>query len=220
MPKSTVHLLRHGEVQNPDRILYGRIPGYGLSELGMEMAERAGKYFGEQAADGAKLVRLVASPLLRAQQTAAPTAAALELPILTDERVIEAGNRFEGLSRIANRLREPRYWPYIINPLKPSWGEPYSEQVARMRLAMQEHRKAALAEAGDGAEVVIVSHQLPIWVTRRASQGQRLWHDPRQRECTLASITSFEFSDDQLVNLSYHEPCTDLLAGAANIPGA
>ncbi|TLK50934.1 histidine phosphatase family protein [Glutamicibacter sp. V16R2B1] len=220
MPKSTVHLLRHGEVQNPDRILYGRIPGYGLSELGMEMAERAGKYFGEQAAEGAKLVRLVASPLLRAQQTAAPTAAALELPILTDERVIEAGNRFEGLSRIANRLREPRYWPYIINPLKPSWGEPYSEQVDRMRLAMQEHRRAAVAEAGDGAEVVIVSHQLPIWVTRRASQGQRLWHDPRQRECTLTSITSFEFSDDQLVNLSYHEPCADLLAGAANIPGA
>nr|WP_054821858.1 histidine phosphatase family protein [Arthrobacter sp. JCM 19049] len=89
-----------------------------------------------------------------------------------------------------------------------------------MRLAMQEHRKAAVAEAGDGAEVVIVSHQLPIWVTRRASQGQRLWHDPRQRECTLTSITSFEFSDDQLVNLSYHEPCADLLAGAANIPGA
>lgn len=220
MPKSTVHLLRHGEVFNPDRILYGRIPGYGLSELGLEMAQRAGEYFAGQRDQGAKLVRLVASPLVRAQQTAEPSSRALELPIHTDERVIEAGNRFEGLSRVASRLREPRYWSYVVNPFKPSWGEPYREQVARMREAMDEHRKAALAEAGEGAEVVIVSHQLPIWVTRRASQRQPLWHDPRSRECTLTSITSFEFEGDQLVNLSYHEPNADLLAGAANIPGA
>lgn len=220
MPKSTVHLLRHGEVQNPDRILYGRIPGFGLSELGFAMADRAGEYFGQRQVDGAKLVRLVASPLLRAQQTAEPTAQALQLPILTDERVIEADNRFEGLSRVARRLSEPKYWSYVINPFRPSWGEPYREQVARMREAMAEHRKAALEEAGDGAEVIIVGHQLPIWVTRRASQQQPLWHDPRRRECTLTSVTSFEFSGDQLVGLSYHEPNADLLAGAANIPGA
>lgn len=220
MPKSTVHLLRHGEVFNPDRILYGRIPGYGLSELGFEMARRAGEHFGSQRDAGAKLVRVIASPLVRAQQTAEPTAQRLDLPILTDERVIEAENRFEGLSKVATKLRQPKYWSYVVNPFRPSWGEAYWDQVARMRAAMDEHRKAALAEAGDGAEIVIVSHQLPIWVTRRASQGQPLWHDPRQRECTLSSITSFEFDGDQLVDLRYNEPNADLLAGAANIPGA
>lgn len=220
MPKSTVHLLRHGEVFNPDRILYGRIPGYGLSDLGRQMAERAGEYFAARQAEGANVVRLVASPLVRAQQTAEPTAKALNLPVITDERVIEADNRFEGMSRVARRLRDPRYWSYVVNPFKPSWGEPYRAQVARMRQAMDEHRRAALAEAGDGAEVIIVGHQLPIWVTRRASQRQALWHDPRRRECTLTSVTSFEFDGDQLVNLSYNEPNADLLAGAANIPGA
>lgn len=220
MPKSTVHLLRHGEVFNPDGILYGRIPGYGLSELGFEMARRAGEHFAEQHQAGAKLVRVVASPLLRAQQTAEPTASTLDLPIHTDERVIEAGNRFEGMSKVATQLRQPKYWSYVRNPFKPSWGEAYRDQVTRMREAMQEHRQAAVREAGDGAEVVIVSHQLPIWVTRRASQGQRLWHDPRQRECTLTSVTSFEFEGDQLVDLRYTEPNADLLAGAANIPGA
>src|SRR5699024_4916783 len=123
----------------------------------------------------------------------APTAQALELPILTDDRVIEADNQLQGLSKVAQHLKSPRYWPLLVNPLKPSWGEPYVEQVARMREAMDFHRKAALEEHGDCVEIVIVSHQLPIWVTRRAAEGKPLWHDPRKRECTLTSITSFEF---------------------------
>lgn len=220
MPRSTVHLLRHGEVFNPDKVLYGRIPGYGLSPLGFEMADRAGEYFEAKAAQGAKIVRLVASPLIRAQQTAQPTAQALDLPVLTDDRVIEAGNKFEGLSRVSKRLRNPRLWPLLRNPVQPSWGEPYAQQVARMREAMDEHRRLALEAGGDGAETIIVSHQLPIWVTRRSAEGHRLWHDPRRRECTLTSVTSFEFDGDQLVSVSYDEPSRDLLAGAANIPGA
>lgn len=217
---STVHLLRHGEVFNPDRMLYGRIPGFGLSDLGFQMADGAGEYFAKRQADGGNVVRLVASPLLRAQQTAAPTSKALDLQIHTDERVIEAGNKLEGLSKVAEHLRQPKYWPLLVNPLKPSWGEAYVEQVARMRQAMDEHRKAAVAEHGEGSEVIIVSHQLPIWVTRRAAEKKRLWLDPRQRECTLASITSFDFEGDELVSVRYTEPCPELLAGAANIPGA
>ncbi|MGP9487380.1 histidine phosphatase family protein [Glutamicibacter sp. AOP5-A2-7] len=220
MPVSTVHLLRHGEVSNPNRVLYGRIPGYGLSELGFQMADRAGEYFAKRQAEGARVVRLVASPLLRAQQTAQPAAQALGLPIITDDRVIEAGNSFEGLAQIKTHLKNPRYWPLLRNPLKPSWGEPYAEQVARMRQAMDAQRQAAVAEHGDGAEIIIVSHQLPIWVTRRAGEGKPLWHDPRQRECTLSSITSFEFDGDELRSVNYTEPSPDLLAGAANIPGA
>mgnify|MGYP000896358799 FL=1 len=206
MPLSTVHLLRHGEVFNPDRMLYGRIPGFGLSELGFQMADAAGEYFAKRQADGGNVVRLVASPLLRAQQTAAPTSKALDLQIHTDERVIEAGNKLEGLSKVAEHLRQPKYWPLLVNPLKPSWGEAYVEQVARMRQAMDEHRKAAVADHGEGSEVIIVSHQLPIWVTRRAAEKKRLWHDPRQRECTLASITSFDFEGDDLVSVRYTEP--------------
>jgi len=220
MPLSTVHLLRHGEVYNPDRILYGRIPGFGLSDLGFKMADAAGEFFAQRQADGANVVRLVASPLIRAQQTAAPTSRALDLPIHTEDRVIEAGNKLQGLSKVADHLRQPKYWPLLVNPLKPSWGEPYAEQVQRMREAMDDHRRAAVAEHGEGAEVIIVSHQLPIWVTRRAAEKKPLWHDPRQRECTLASITSFDFEGDELVSVRYTEPCPELLAGAANIPGA
>lgn len=220
MPEATVHLLRHGEVHNPDRVLYGRLPSFRLSALGQEMAECAAGYFSERRDDGATISYLVASPLTRAQETAAPTAKALGLEIVTDERIIEAENHFEGLADIRSHLNQPRHWPHLYNPFRPSWGEPYVAQAARMRKAIDDARRIAVERGGEGAEAVLVSHQLPIWVTRLASEGKRLWHDPRRRQCTLASVTSLEFDDGRLIGVRYAEPCAHLLPGAANLPGA
>lgn len=225
MQRSTVHLVRHGEVYNPEGVLYGRLPEFHLSELGQRMARQVAGYFEQRQEDGARIVHLVASPLVRAQETARPIAAALGLGLATDERVIEAENRFEGMSKIKSRLRQPRYWPLLVNPFRPSWGEPYHEQVERVMAAMGDARRRALELAGpteDGrpAEAIIVSHQLPIWVTRLAAERRRLWHDPRQRECTLTSVTSFDFDGGTVQRVRYVEPSAHLLPGAANVPGA
>lgn len=209
---TVVHLLRHGEVHNPEGVLYGRLVGYHLSELGREMAERAARYLGEN-----DVVHLVASPLERAQETAQPLGRAFDLEIHTDERVIEAANDFEGLTFGAGEgsLRRPGHWWKLRNPFRPSWGEPYVEQVARMRAAVTDARQAAR-----GHEAVLVSHQLPIWLTRLDAEDRRLWHDPRRRECSLASITSLSFTGDDLVSVSYVEPSADLLPGANTQAGA
>lgn len=209
-----VHLVRHGEVHNPDGVLYGRLPGYHLSERGRAMAQRLAEYFSDGSHD---ITELVASPLQRAQETAAPISAALDLPIRTDDRLIEADNHFEGMTFGVGdgSLRHPRHWRYLTNPMRPSWGEPYKEQVARMHAAVADARNAA-----DGHEAVLVSHQLPIWIARLAFEGRRLWHDPRRRECTLASVTSLRFEGAQLAAVEYHEPCADLLPGANKTPGA
>jgi broad specificity phosphatase PhoE len=220
MSTATVHLLRHGEVYNPDRVLYGRLPEFHLSDLGNQMAERAAEYFTAQRNAGANITHLVSSPLVRAQETAKPTAEALGLEIMTDDRIIEAANRFEGLSQIKNRLKEPKYWSYVVNPFRPSWGEPYRDQVERMMTAIVEHRDRAVELGGRGAQAILVGHQLPIWVTRRSAEGKALWHDPRKRECTLTSVTSLDFEGESLVAVRYAEPSVDLLANAANIPGA
>ncbi|MFL4474597.1 histidine phosphatase family protein [Paeniglutamicibacter sp. MACA_103] len=220
MSTATVHLLRHGEVYNPDRVLYGRLPEFHLSELGNQMAVRAAEYFTAQRSAGANITHLVSSPLVRAQETARPTSAALGLEIVTDDRIIEAANRFEGLSQIKNRLKEPKYWSFVVNPFRPSWGEPYRDQVERMMTAIVEHRDRAVELGGRGAQAILVSHQLPIWVTRRSAEGKALWHDPRKRECTLTSVTSLDFEGESLVGVRYAEPSVDLLANAANIPGA
>lgn len=218
-----VHLVRHGEVHNPDGVLYGRIPGFRLADRGEEMARRVAEYFaGAAAPAGAAPLRhdvaaVIASPLERAQQTAAPIAAVFGLPIGTDADLIEAENHFEGLTvgRGDGSLLRPRHWLYLRNPLRPSWGEPYVEQVARMTRAVRAARAAA-----EGRDAVLVSHQLPIWVTRLHLEGRRLAHDPRRRECTLASVTTLTFSGATLVGLSYAEPAADLLPTGPVVPGA
>ncbi len=220
MATTTVHLLRHGEVHNPDGVLYGRLAGFRLSERGQAMAERVAAHLagsGPHGAARADVVHVVASPLQRAQETAAPIAAAFGLEVVPDERLLEAENHFQGMTFGVGdgSLRRPAHWRHLWNPLRPSWGEPYRRQVARMLAAV-----AAARDAATGHEAVLVSHQLPIWVTRQALEGKRLWHDPRRRECSVASLTSLHWDGDRLAGVSYREPAADLLPTARAVPGA
>jgi broad specificity phosphatase PhoE len=207
---TTVHLLRHGEVHNPGKVLYGRLPGFRLSDAGEEMAEKAAKWF-----VGKDVTHLVSSPLERAQQTAAPIAGMLSLPVTVDDRLIEAGNAFEGMvvAGATGVFRAPRNWWKLRNPFEPSWGEPYVEIAARMLAAVEAARDAAR-----GAEAVLVSHQLPIWTVRLHVEGRRYLHDPRRRQCALASVTSLTYEGDRIRAVDYAEP-----AGATDpdaVPGA
>jgi broad specificity phosphatase PhoE len=200
---TVVHLMRHGEVDNPSGVLYGRLPDYHLSDLGRKMAERVAEYVADR-----DIVHLVSSPLERAQETMEPFAETFGLTPRIDERVIEAANLFEGKKFGVGdgALRKPSAWWLLRNPFKPSWGEPYTQLVRRMRDAMETARQAAA-----GHEALIVSHQLPIWIVRSAVEGRRLPHDPRKRQCSLASLTSFTFHGDQIVSVGYAEPAKDLL---------
>ncbi len=200
---TTVHLLRHGEVHNPDGVLYGRRDGFHLSDRGQEMAHVVA-----EAIKDRDIVHLRSSPLERAQETARPLAEARGLEIVTDERVIESTNVFEG-SRFAggeNALRNPSTWRHLWNPWKPSWGEPYKQVVQRMMAGVD-----AAREAARGHEAVVVSHQLPIWITRLAAEKRSFLHDPRKRQCTLCSLTSLNFTGDRLTSISYSEPAGHLI---------
>jgi len=196
--RTVVHLLRHGEVFNPDKVLYGRLPGFRLSAAGEAMAERAAGYLA-----GRDVTYLASSPLERARQTAKPIAAEFGLDVVLDEDLIEAANAFEG-KRVAGPggvLKRPSSWPLFRNPARPSWGEPYAEIADRMLAAAQRARKQA-----EGHEAVCVSHQLPIVCLRRHAEGKRLWHDPRKRQCSLASLTSLTFEGERIVGVDYAEP--------------
>ena len=201
---TTVHIARHGEVENPEKILYGRQPGWRLSTRGQQMAQTLGEW-----SKSINLGALHVSPLQRAQETAAPIARAHGVEITTDERLIEAANVFEGKSFELGSgvLKHPSSWRHLYNPWKPSWGEPYEEQINRMLAAIFAARKAA-----NGKDAIVVSHQLPIWILRSAIEGRSLLHDPRKRICTLASVTSVHFDDEGVISgLSYSEPAGHLL---------
>ena len=215
MARTTIHLMRHGEVHNPEGVLYGRMPGYHLSDLGREMAAQVADVL---SAAGHDIAGVVTSPLERAVETGAPTAAAFGLRADTDERLIEADNHFEGVAVNRNRwvLARPEHWRYYLNPARPSWGEPYTELVARMTAAVREARTRF-----EGHEALLVSHQLPVWATRLWLEGRPLLHDPRKRQCSLASLTSLTFDGATLVGLSYWEPAGDLLRRAEDmVPGS
>lgn len=207
---TVVHLLRHGEVHNPGGVLYGRLPGYHLSELGREMAEAVAAHL-----EPNDITYVAASPLERAQQTARPIAEGHDLQVEVDDRLIESANHFEGVAFTRSSLLDPRHWPKVVNPTKPSWGEPYAAIAERMLAAVADARTAAY-----GHEAVLVSHQLPIWTVRNQLAGRRLWHDPRKRECTLASLTSLYYVDDELESIAYSEPAVALLAKASKSVGA
>ncbi|WP_297410537.1 histidine phosphatase family protein [Naasia sp.] len=211
MVASALHLVRHGEVHNPAGVLYGRIPGFRLSDLGQQMASSAAT-----ALAARPVRRVVASPLQRTQESAAPIAAAFELEVETDERLIEPFNRFEGkkFEFGPGLLSNPEAWPWVSNPFRPSWGEPYVQIAARMLAALTD----AHASVEDG-DVVLVSHQLPIWMVHRSLKGERLYHDPRRRRCSLSSITTVEKRGERFVETAYADPAGPL-AGSAVDRGA
>jgi broad specificity phosphatase PhoE len=209
-PTTVVHVMRHGEVHNPTGVLYGRLPHFRLSPSGEEMARTTADWF-----VGRDVTHLVASPLERAQQTAQPISEVLGLPVVTDDRLIEAGNDFEGKTFGVGdgAMRHPANWWRLRNPWRPSWGEPYREIAARMLGAVATARDAARGHAA-----VCVSHQLPIWTLRLHLEGRSYLHDPRRRECGLASVTSLTYVGDRLDRITYTEP-----AGATDpdaVPGA
>ena len=195
---TTVHVMRHGEVYNPERILYGRLEGYGLSERGRAQAETVARALKDN-----DIVLVVASPLQRAQETAAPIVGRHDLTLDTDPDLIESANFFEG-KRIGpgdGAWRDPRFWWQLRNPFTPSWGEPYKQIAARMTTAVDKARARAA-----GHEAVCVSHQLPVWTVRLSLTGKHLWHDPRRRQCAVGSVTSLVYDGDRLVDVLYSEP--------------
>ncbi|MEI6811797.1 MAG: histidine phosphatase family protein [Actinomycetes bacterium] len=201
---ATVHVVRHGEVENPHKILYGRQPGWRLSDRGQEMAKAVAQW-----SSSLEIGALHVSPLQRAQETAVPIAAAHKISITTDDRLIEAANVFEGkpFGIGDGALLHPSAWRHLWNPWRPSWGEPYVEQINRMLAAI-----FSAHESGNGKDSICISHQLPIWILRSAIEGRRLLHDPRKRECSLASVTSIHFDTDNVISgVTYSQPAKHLL---------
>ena len=208
--QTIVHLLRHGDVHNPGGVLYGRMSGFHLSDLGHRMARQVADVVGDR-----DITHVIASPLERARETGRPLAQARGVEVGTDERIIESTNVFEGRRFGAGigTLKSPKAWRHLWNPFRPSWGEPYADIAARMMAAVHDARDAAR-----GHEAVLVSHQLPIWTLRLHVEGRRYAHDPRRRQCGLASVTSVTYDDDRLRGVTYAEP-----AGATDpdaVPGA
>lgn len=186
-----VHFLRHGEVFNPGKVIYGCLPNFSLSDHGQEMAKNVVNILEDK-----NIGCIFCSPMERAIETITPYAKAKNLEINIDDRLIEAGNKFEGINFRFWKIVFSAKVRYLINPYKPSWGEHYKIIQKRMLSVLYD---AIEFNKTYKKEVVCVSHQLPIWIVRLSVLNMKLKHNIKKRECELASLTSLYFNNNKLV---------------------
>lgn len=192
---AVVHFVRHGEVFNPSKVIYGRLPGYSLSELGHRQAKAVAEVLSAR-----EISAIVSSPLERARETAAPLSEAMNLPIENNENLIEWEGNFDGFAEGDPRLKPSvglvlKTW----NPVTPSWGESYRSVVTRMSVAMDTARQ----RISGGGEVVCFSHELPICTLRRSLRNESLWRRQNERNVAHTSITSITFAAERVIDVAY-----------------
>jgi broad specificity phosphatase PhoE len=201
----TFHLVRHGEVHNPERIYYGRLPGYQLSATGRQQAIAAGQYLKDRP-----LVVLYASPMERAQETAQLIVQQREipLPIITEERLIEVHSPYDGVS---HDILEPINFDHYTGTQAP-YEQP-GDIRRRVRAFIADMRRTHA-----GQEIAAVSHG-DVVVAMFMFAMQQEEHDiGRGRLDTLglperypmtASINTFTYQtddDDEIPLYQYHRP--------------
>lgn len=205
MPSTTIHFVRHGEVENPNHLLYERLPGFHLSNRGVRMAKATAHYFAT-APQMREISAIYSSPLERTQETAQQIASALQIsPIILDNRLIEAENNFRG-KRIGygeGALWKNGNWKLVSNLWKPSWGESYKSIASRVGDFAREQVKNH-----PGEQIVAVTHESPIWSYRHLLETGHPEHNMLLRKTALASITSITYDCEtmRVLSITYVDP--------------
>lgn len=225
MTSTTIHFVRHGEVENPNHVLYERLPGFHLSERGFNMARVTGNYIANSV-QFRGITKIYSSPLDRTRETAREIEnALLNMPdcayvsvnnvkdsvksfqssIILDDRLIEAGNNFRG-KRIGfgeGALWKNNNWKLVVNLWRPSWGESYKSIAKRVSDFVREQVKNH-----PGEQIVAVTHESPIWSYRHMLETGHPEHNMLLRKTALASITSITYDCEtmRVLSISYVDP--------------
>lgn len=218
MQATTIHFVRHGEVHNPDHILYERLPGFHLSDRGRRMAEATARYLAASPQTNTAAA-VYSSPLDRTRETAQAILTALNeirmarneepLELVTDQRIIEAGNNFRG-TRIGHgegALWRNGNWKLVTNLWKPSWGESYRQIAARVSAFAQEKVREHA-----GQQIIVVSHESPIWSYRHLLETGHPEHNMLLRHTALASVTSITYDSQtgNVMSITYVDPAASV----------
>ncbi len=151
-----LHLVRHGQVENPEKVVYGRQLGWHLSARGRKEAEAVARHLADRP-----LQRVYTSPLERAKETAEIVAAAWRCPAEARDDLLESQlcAPWEGLSWREVRWRDVRGWMrYLTRPHEIR----EVPETLRALAARMEDALAAIVAAHPGGEAVVVSHGDPI----------------------------------------------------------
>lgn len=183
--RTLIHLVRHAEVYNPNNIWYGRLEGFHLSERGLRQADAVGEFLSSN-----DIVAVHSSPLTRALQTSTAIAKPHSLEVQIEEHLIESETKLQGKPGDRRMFKNPLNARHFINPMRPSWGEPYAHIASRMRRVVEE-----LVAKYAGHEAVAVSHMTPVLVARLEMEGNLKPPWRAGLPCRRGSVTTLEFED-------------------------
>ena len=170
--RTTIYLVRHGDVHNPNAIMYERLPGFQLSDLGRKQAHDLGKFLADK-----KISTIYASPLERTHETANIIASYHPgIAIAYDERLLEVSTTARGKKVVD---LEAEHWNFYTQKYLENGGEHLSDIWKRMSTVIRE-----IVRKHKGQEIVVVSHGDPLMVAMVKHLGKRL---------TLASIRGQEY---------------------------
>lgn len=210
-----ITFVRHGQVYNPQRVVYGRLPGFPLSELGEWQAQAAA-----EALRDVPLAAIFSSPLLRAQQTArillAERAAisGADVPLYTSDLLNEVRFFFEGQPMATMASRN---WD-LYTGVDPAFDQP-PDVVARTREFLAQVRREYA-----GQHVVAVSHGDVIAFTALWAFGVELipankhtldahgLADDYPAPASLLTFTYATDADERPTTVTYRRPYGEELA--------
>lgn len=154
---SKIYIVRHGQIENPDNIIYGFLP-LPLSEEGRATAKRAGQYLKDK-----NIGIIISSPIARTMETAKIINREIsggDLKIEEDSRLreIEWGKVFQGMNEEELKKKYPNEWEeYKKHPSKFGFGETLQTLSERMAEVLQE-----VVKSHPGKNILLVSHKAPI----------------------------------------------------------
>jgi len=196
--RTRLYLIRHCDVRNPDGVLYGHLPNFGLSDRGTAQAHALGRYLAQR-----DVRRIRTSPLLRARETADLIASHLDAPrIDTDEDLVEArfGKYLQGVKARQVPWRRPLWLIHMVLPGLLPQDETVPAMAARVRRAL-----LRLLDAEPGAPGACISHGDPIQAFWVEAQG-RSRYALHRLQCAKGGLLELDYEERRLVHLRYVPP--------------
>ena len=194
---TTIHFVRHGEVENPERIAYGRMPGFHLSNNGKKKAKKVGEFFSSK-----KIPIIYTSPLERTFQTANITSDSFSSPpkVVHKYELIEFdAKKWQSLP--LDELYQNKYFESFSNDVDSKIVPENLNALARR----MENFTLDICAKHKGEEVICVSHEYPIIVLKLKLEKKPLT-DSKNLLISTGSINSLIFDDNcDLVETSYTE---------------
>lgn len=200
MPQVTrIFLCRHAHPDNPRRVFYGHLPGFGLSARGVRQALGLGDHLASHPVQ-----RFYASPLQRAQETAALAASRLpgKVPIETRDALLEAefGKYLQGVPQGRAVFARPLMWVHLARPGALKIDESVAVMAERVDSVCREAVQTCRGQAA-----VLVSHADPVKAFWNRYLGRPDWRF-HFLEVAKGGFLELVYEDDHLVTIHPHAP--------------